>query len=146
MGQMDLSCPWTIQSEICQREEVCRKTIPPSSSLFQIWIIFDRFEVIAENLSQPLKFRANFGCFLRFSPRDGVRRFLKLPDYSNYTRIHNSWKFGENRSSSFWERTVNKKINKKIKNKQKWNIIHNRLRCYARVPIKNSRIKALLQI
>ena len=37
------------------------------------------------------------------------RIILKLPDYPNYTRIHNSWKFGENRSSSFWERTVNKK-------------------------------------
>ena len=51
-----------------------------------------------------------FRCFWCFSPRDGVRRILKLPDYSNYTRIHNSWKFGENWSGSFWEQTVNKKI------------------------------------
>ena len=46
---------------------------------------------------------------LRFSPRDSVRIFLKLPDYSNYIRIYISWKFGENRSISFWERTVESK-------------------------------------
>ena len=113
------------------------KLFPSRSSLFQVIIIFYRFEVIVKNLSQPLKFGAIFGCFLLFSPRDGVRRILKLPDYSNYTGIHNSWKFCENRSSSFWERTVNKK-----KNKQKQNIIGHR--CYARVPIIKPRWYRLL--
>ena len=89
----------------------------PSSSLFQIWNIFYRFEVIVKNLSQPVKFWPNFRCFWRFSPRDGVRRILKLPDYSNYTRIHNSWKFCENRSGSFWEWTLNKKKKKKKEKK-----------------------------
>ena len=106
MGQMDLSCLQTVQNEICQK---CRVTISLVQVCFTIWIIFDRFEVIVKNLSQPLKFWANFGCFLRLSPQDGVRMILKLPDYSNYTRIHNSWKFGENRSSSFGEQMVNKK-------------------------------------
>ena len=79
-----------------------------------------------------MKFWPNFRCFWRFFPRDGVRRILKLPNYSNYTRIHNSWKFCENWLGSFWERTVNKKIIEKKKNVAK----HNRLRCYARLPIK----------
>ena len=81
-----------------------------------------------------MKFWPDFRCFWRFSPRDGNGRILKLSDFSNYTRIHNSWKFGENRSSSFWERTVNKKIKKINKNKQRSNII-GCLRCYARLPI-----------
>ena len=92
-----------------------QRNYSPSLSLFQIWIIFNRFEVIVKNLSQPMKFWPNFRCFWRFSPRDGVKRILKLSDYSNYTRIQNFWKFGENRSSSFWERTVNKKKIKKTR-------------------------------
>ena len=62
-----------------------------------------------------MKFWPDFCCFWRFSPRDGVGRIFKLSDFLNYTRIHNSWKFGENRWSSFWERTANKKNKNKNK-------------------------------
>ena len=104
---MDLSCPGTVQNEIHQK---CRETIPPSSSLFKIWIIWNRFEVIVKNVRQPMKCWANLSRFLlRFSPQDGARVILELPDYSNYTRIRNPWKFGEDRLSSFWERALNKK-------------------------------------
>ena len=144
MEQMDLICPQTVQNKILQK---CRETNSPSSSLFQIWIIFDRFEVIVKNLSQPLNFRANFSLRL-LSPQDDARIILKLPDYSNlflyyildsnYTRIYNSWKCCENRSSSFWAWTVNKKINRR-----KTIIGH---RCYAKVPIKISIIIHILKI
>ena len=87
MGQMDLSCPQTVQSEIRQK---CRENYSPSSSLFQIWIIFDRFEVIVKNLSQPLKFWGNFGCFLRFSPQDGIRIIFKT---TGLFKLHQNTQF-----------------------------------------------------
>ena len=57
---MDLSCPWTVQDEIFHK---CRETIPPSPSLFQIWIICYRFEVIVKNQSQPVKILTKFSLF-----------------------------------------------------------------------------------
>ena len=84
---MDLSCPRTVQNEILQK---FRETIPLVGILFQIWIIFDRFEVIVKNLSQHLKFWPNFGCFLRLSPQDDVRIIFQHPDYLIYFRVHNS--------------------------------------------------------
>ena len=76
---MDLSCPQTVQSEICQK---CRETIP------QVQVCF-RFELtlaVLKLLSKTESIFENwiyFRLFLRFSPQDGVRRILKLPDYSN---------------------------------------------------------------
>ena len=114
IGQMDLSCPWTVQNKILQK---CRETIPLVQACFRFDLFFYRFEVIVKNLGQPVKFLPNFRSFWRFSLRDGVRRIYYYRIIPNYTRIHNSWKFCENRSSSFWERTVNlKKTFKKLDN------------------------------
>ena len=77
MGQMDLSCPQTVKIEILQK---CRETIPLVQVCFRFELSYDRFEVIVKNLSQPLKFWANFDCFLRLSPQDGAIMNLKLPD------------------------------------------------------------------
>ena len=52
-------------------------------------IHFDRFDVIVKNLSQPLEFWANLGCFWRLSPQDGVRIIFNHPDYLYYFRMRN---------------------------------------------------------
>ena len=87
-----------------------------SFDFFQsIQIKHDRVRWLARRLPIPYRISgiwSSFSCFWRISPRDGVGRILKPPDYSRYTKIHNSWKFGENRSSSFWEQTLNEKIKK----------------------------------
>ena len=60
---MDFSYPQTVQNVILRK---CRENYSPSWNLFQIWIIFYRFEVIVKSLSQPLNFWANLGCFFAF--------------------------------------------------------------------------------
>ena len=60
IGQMDLSCPWTVQDEIFHK---CRETIALVQVCFRFELIFYRFEVIVENRSQPVKFWPNFRCF-----------------------------------------------------------------------------------
>ena len=115
IGQKDLSCPRTIRSEICWK---CRETIPLVQVCFRFGYLYYllRFWSYCKKSEPTREILTKFSLFLAFfSPRDGVGRILKLSDYSNYTRIHNSWKFGENRSVSFWERTVNKKNKIKIK-------------------------------
>ena len=52
MGQLDISNPSNVWSEILQK---CWETEFPEFSIsFQT--VFDRFEVLVKNLSQPLKF------------------------------------------------------------------------------------------
>ena len=69
----------------------------PSSSLLQIWIIFDRFDVIVKIWVNPWNFEQILAVFFAFSPQDGVRIILKLPDYSTtpeYTIPENLVKIG----------------------------------------------------
>ena len=70
-----------------------------STQFVSVWIIFDRFEVIVKLWVNPWNLEKRLTVFLRLSPQNGT---------SNYTRIYNSWKFGDNRSSSFGERAVKK--------------------------------------
>ena len=73
----------------------------PSSNFFQIWIFFDRFEVIVKNMSQPLNFRANFCSFWRLSPQNGARIMVKHELSNLHYRMHNSWKCA-NQLNNFW--------------------------------------------
>jgi hypothetical protein len=74
MGLMDLSCPPVPKPFKMKFSRNVEKLFLYSSSLFQIWIIFDPFKVIVDNLSQPLNCRANFNSFLRLSPQDAWRQ------------------------------------------------------------------------
>ena len=116
MEQMDLSCPQTVQSEICQK---CRETIPLVQVCFRFELSLTVLKLLSKIWVNPWNFEEILAVFCVFSPQDSVRIILKLSDYSNYTRIHKSRKFGENRSSSFWEQTVNKKKTIKKINRSK---------------------------
>ena len=61
-----------------------------SSKYFKICIeICHATYWVVKNLSQPLEFWANSGCFWRLSPQDDVRIIFNHPDYLNYFRMHN---------------------------------------------------------
>ena len=64
----------------------------PSSIFFQIWIFFDRFEVIVKNLESSLNFRANCCSFWRLSLQNGARIIVKHELSNLNYRMHNSWK------------------------------------------------------
>ena len=89
---MDLSCPLTIRSEICQE---CRETIRLGLNLFQIWIFFGCFMLSLKIWVNPWSLEQIFAVFC-FFPRDGVRRILNYriiqttPEYTipeNLVRI-----------------------------------------------------------
>ena len=92
MGRMDFSCPQTVQNNICQK---CRDTYYSfSKSSFQIWNIFDRFEVRVENLeSSRWIFEQTLAVFfvVHWSQQDDAKIILQTTGLFEPVIVLNPW-------------------------------------------------------